>query len=338
MSTALFDTRGKDQNNKEILKPESADQLAGEQNFESLLTSIKQGEHQSTRRISGYDRCTDQPKKFRATYSVREDIGSGSFATVKRARHRETQKQVALKVLDKSRVKPLDIVSARAEADILMKLSHPNILGCIDFFESPKYIVIVLPLMQATMIDYLDKFEEPLGEDEVKKIFKKIVAGVEYCHERGVMHCDLKLENILINYNEDTMEITDVCISDFGLCSNKKLLKSGTESRGSVPYMAPELFYEGEFFDSKVDCWSLGIILHALLTLEFPFNGDSDEEVRDEICDLHPDFIEKDAWDQITIDACDLTEKLLCKDPQTRLNISDIKEQSWFADSPFDAP
>ena len=115
---------------------------------------------------------------------------------------------------------------------------------------------------------------------------------MKYSHRKGVMHCDLKLDNILLNYDENTMQISEICVSDFGLCSRRKHLKSVTDCRGSLPYMAPEIFREGQRYDKSVDCWSLGIILHLLLTLEFPFYGESQGELIDKIQSFNIDFVE----------------------------------------------
>ena len=82
----------------------------------------------------------------------------------------------------------------------------------------------------------------------------------------GVMHCDLKLDNILVNYDEATLKITEICISDFGLSSRRKRLRAGKDTRGTLPYMAPEMFLEDSTFDKKSDSWALGVILHALVT------------------------------------------------------------------------
>lgn len=80
------------------------------------------------------------------------------------------------------------------------------------------------------------------------------------------MHCDIKLENILVNVAKDGSDkIADLCIADFGLSSVIQQLTAGIESRGSLPYMAPEQLISGETFSSKIDSWSLGVILHELL-------------------------------------------------------------------------
>ena len=150
------------------------------------------------------------------------------------------------------------------------------------------------------------------------------------------MHCDLKLDNILLNYDENSMKITEICVSDFGLCSTRKNLKSGTDCRGSVPYMAPEIFLEGQRYDKRVDCWSLGIILHLLLTLEFPFNGETSEEIIDKIKTFDIDFVENDSLENVSIEACDLIENLLQKDPKSRLSSSEINKQSWLLSSSVD--
>ena len=92
-----------------------------------------------------------------------------------------------------------------------------------------------------------------------------IVRGVEHCHKGGLVHCDLKLDNILVDYDEKSMKLKDIRISDFGLC---KLLKKSEKAQGimgTLPYMAPEML-KGKDYDGKIDSWALGVILHELMT------------------------------------------------------------------------
>ena len=89
--------------------------------------------------------------------------------------------------------------SARNETKFLLRLDHPNVIKIVDFFENFTNIIIVLPLMQMTLLDYTKHRNQPCDEEEGLKIFKMIAQGIGHCHEKGVIHCDLKPENILVN-------------------------------------------------------------------------------------------------------------------------------------------
>ena len=97
--------------------------------------------------------------------------------------------------------------------------------------------------MKSNLREHLLKCDNIPTEDEVKYIFRMIVDGVEHIHSKRLMHCDLKLENILVDYEENSsMTINKVYIADFGFCSRIKQQMTATERRGTIVYMAPELF------------------------------------------------------------------------------------------------
>lgn len=178
---------------------------------------------------------------------------------------------MAVKVFDKKALKKDDLVDACNEYRALQHLNHPNVLGFIDKYESPDYLLIVLPRMMCSLADFLDKRKTRLSEDEAREIFRMIVSGADYCQYKGVIHRDLKLENILVNYDDD-MRITELCLADFGLCHDLfNEMIAGKDTCGTLPYMAPELFKKGTKLNGKIDTWSLGVILHLLLLHELPF-------------------------------------------------------------------
>lgn len=278
-----------------------------------------------------FERNKQNPKCFQATYTVRENIGNGSFAQVRRARHRSSWKEVALKVFDKTKLGPSAIDDAHKEFEILRKLDHQNVLKNIDMFESPQTLVLVLPLMKSTLQSYLTKLGKAVDEEHAKHIFKKIVSAVEHCHQQGLMHCDLKLENILVNYDDSTMDIHDVCIADFGLSCKIKTRSTDGEGAifGTLPYMAPEMLFSDSTFDDRIDAWALGIILHELLTFEAPFHGDTDEELASSIRDDEIDFFGGEVFEALSVEAIDLIDNLLQKDPFHRLTVHELARQSW---------
>ena len=110
-------------------------------------------------------------------------------------------------------------------------------------------MVLVLKMMKSTLFDYMTKLKAKLSEDQVKRIFKMIVKGLQYCHAKRIIHCDLKPENILVNYDEETMEVLELSISDFGLYSKAKVHITGYMCKGSMPYIAPELLTPGATHD-----------------------------------------------------------------------------------------
>ena len=93
--------------------------------------------------------------------------------------------------------------------------------------------------------------------------------------------------------------------------------------------MAPEMLRVDTPFDSSVDSWSLGIILFELLSNQMPFKANSMQELAQQVCDFELDFVEDPSWESISIEAKDLTENLLSKDPLNRIPVLEIKMHSW---------
>ena len=125
----------------------------------------------------------------------------------------------------------------------------------------------------------LDEIVKARGKMPVKealKVFEAMARGVDHCHRSKVAHFDLKPQNILIRLNGATNEIKEVKLSDFGLArSTDERFQSGRDSCGTIIYMSPEMLRLEGTFDERSDVWSLGVILHEMITGTLPFNGNS---------------------------------------------------------------
>ena len=178
------------------------------------------------------------------TYDLERHIGSGSFANVYHATHQISNKEVVLKVFDKDNLRAIDIEAARREAQFLKRMSKSGqVIDIFDMLESNQSIALVLPRMQMCLREYINGLERKgtaLSEEQVRSIFKQLVQGVVQCHAEGIMHCDLKPENILVNVCDQTGNLSDLKIADFGLSSDMGELSSNDNFRGSLPYMSPE--------------------------------------------------------------------------------------------------
>ena len=118
-----------------------------------------------------------------------------------------------------------------------------------------------------------------LNEQRTLSIFKMIAQGVTHSHQQGYVHCDLKLDNVLVNVHQDSGQIKDLYITDFGLSLKYTELWRNQELRGSLPYMAPEMLNPDMKFYDKVDSWSLGVILYELLIKKRPYVAETYEEL-----------------------------------------------------------
>ena len=162
----------------------------------------------------------------------------------------------------------------------------------------------------------------PLPPEKVQKIFTQLVGAVAYVHNLSCVHRDLKLENILLDKNEN------VKLCDFGFTREYEGKASYLQTFcGTVCYSAPEMLKGEKYAGEKVDVWSLGIILYALLTGELPFDDDDDMVTKHKILGSEPKYP-----DTLPVDAKALLVQLLSKRPLMRPTITDILMNPFLAD------
>ncbi|XP_067671889.1 testis-specific serine/threonine-protein kinase 2-like [Haliotis asinina] len=193
-------------------------------------------------------------------YQVKSLLGEGSFGIVLRCEHMVNLSEVAIKVTDKVRNCVCN------ETFALKTVKHPNIVDVYAVFETDKYTLTVMELVEGgSLLDLLAQ-ESNLSEQRVKLIFSQLVEAVNACHQVGIAHRDLKLENVLLDLDGN------IKLSDFGLCICQDQRVSNNVFCGTVAYSSPEVL-TGRGYDAfKLDIWSLGVILYSLVCGSFPFN------------------------------------------------------------------
>jgi len=149
---------------------------------------------------------------------------------------------------------------------------HMNIVKLLDLFENSDHYYIVLEYMAGKdLFDYIQKRNFVLNEDRVKQIGIQIIQAVRYLHEFGIVHRDLKLENIMMS---DTSNLAKPKIVDFGLAKIIGPSETADEPFGTLGYVAPEVLKKKPYTFS-CDVWSIGCILYALLSGSLPFDHES---------------------------------------------------------------
>lgn len=149
---------------------------------------------------------------------------------------------------------------------------HPNIIKLIDLFENADYYYIVLEYLEGKdMFDYLQKRSFKIGEPRAKQIALQIAEGLRYLHNYGIVHRDLKLENVMMTNDSDEAVAKLV---DFGLSKIMGPTEKADEPFGTLGYVAPEVLKK-QPYSFGCDLWSLGCILYALLSGSLPFDDDS---------------------------------------------------------------
>ena len=263
-------------------------------------------------------------------------IGQGAFGKVNIGLNILAGRVVAIKSFNK---KELDkngdnMKKILYETDLMKKMNHPNITKILEVFEDEDYILITMEYINGGNLFSFVKKRRKLSEKTAKFLFKQIILGIQHIHSHKIVHRDIKLENILIDLNNN------IKICDFGigkiLTYNKQLLY---DKCGTPMYMAPEILlssknhgYEGY----PVDIWSAGISLYIMLSGTLPFNLKNNEsssieessenniELQYSIINNEPKYIEK-----ISDEARDLLKGLLNKNPNKRLTIEQILNHPW---------
>lgn len=253
-------------------------------------------------------------------YVLGETIGTGSFGKVQRAQHAITGHVVAVKVLNREKVKNLDMMQKiKREVQILKMFRHPHIIKLYQVISSPTDIFMVMEFVSGgELFDYILKHGK-LSESESRKFFQQIISGVDYLHRHMVVHRDLKPENLLLDDKQN------VKIADFGLSNimtDGDFLKT---SCGSPNYAAPEVISGHLYAGPEVDVWSCGVILYVLLCGKLPFDDD-----------YVPSLFKKIKGGVFTVPpylspgAKDLVCQMLRVDPLKRITIAEIRQHEWF--------
>jgi len=134
-----------------------------------------------------------------SVYRIGEVLGTGSFATVKKAVHREDGSTWAVKCIDRSKLEPEDEEALKTEVQILFPLRHPHIVTMREVFDTPRYFYMVLEVMTRTGGELFDRVVEKssYSEAEAARTIKSVADALAYCHDRGIVHRDLKPECVL---------------------------------------------------------------------------------------------------------------------------------------------
>ncbi|CAN9509486.1 unnamed protein product [Ophioblennius macclurei] len=274
---------------------------------------------------SGMPRCrnsvattTSDDQPHIGNYRLLKTIGKGNFAKVKLARHVLTGKEVAVKIIDKTQLNSSSLQKLFREVRIMKMLNHPNIVKLFEVIETEKTLYLVMEYASGgEVFDYLVAHGR-MKEKEARAKFRQIVSAVQYCHQKCIVHRDLKAENLLLDAD------MNIKIADFGFSNEFTLGNKLDTFCGSPPYAAPELFQGKKYDGPEVDVWSLGVILYTLVSGSLPFDGQNLKELRERVLrgKYRIPFY-------MSTDCENLLKKFLILNPSKRGSLEQIMRDRW---------
>lgn len=255
-------------------------------------------------------------------YEVLRPLGQGAYSRVFHVRHRVTNEEYALKIIEKANLSHSNLNRRlKSEISLQVSLDHPCIVKLYTSFQDEELIYLLLELCSGGELYTMIKEEGRLTEEDTVSLSSQIVEGLLYLHGKGILHRDLKLGNLLMSDDR-----TLVKIGDFGLAVK---LKDFNEERntmcGTPNYISPEIINR-QPYGLASDMWSLGCIVYACLTGAPPFESDS---IKDTF--LKANDMKYSMPKYLSNEAKDLVSSLLTWDSEQRINIFQVKEHPFFA-------
>jgi calcium/calmodulin-dependent protein kinase-4 len=279
-------------------------------------------------------------------YEIGDELGSGNFAKVKKAKRKaktaDVEKEVggkkkvvlkagadvAIKIIDKAKVE--DMQDIQREIEIMNMVDHPNVINLFEIFDEPKKMNLVLELVTGGELFDRIVAKGNYSEKDAATCMSQLCQALDYLHTKKIVHRDLKPENLLYASPADDANLK---VADFGLA---RMLTAGDMMKtacGTPGYVAPEILKNKGYDSGAVDMWSAGVILYILLCGFPPFYEEELPALFDQILHARYDF-PSPWWDNISADGKDLVKKLLELDVKKRLTAAQVLAHPWMGAAP----
>ena len=269
------------------------------------------------------DLTHDFPYELGNDFKYIETLDHGAFGTVVHVIEISTNKDMAIKVINKTREYNSLIEKVKEEISILKQLNHENIVKFYGFFETINQLLIKMEYVRYGTLSKWIKNHKKISENEASLILSQILSAVVYLHGKQICHRDIKPENIMLSKEND---LNGIKIIDFGLSAQNFDTLINNDYCGTYIYMAPEQIEKKLYFIS-VDIWSIGILMFMLLN-----NGKHPFYIKG---DTKTDFIKKvenckiNFYNKVSPMAKHLIFKLLEPNPSWRYNASQAIKHPW---------
>jgi len=258
-------------------------------------------------------------------YILTEIIGKGSFSIVYKASHIETNELFAIKVVSLKKLSKKIIDSVENEINIMLKINHDNIIRLHETIKTKNHICLIMDYCNEDLNKYIKK-NGRISEKQTKNFITQIACGMYFLNKLNLIHRDLKPHNILIS------ESNVIKIADFGFVKEYDDSNMLDTLCGSPIYMAPEILQHKKY-DSKVDLWSLGVILFEILTSDLPFKATNHIEL---LRKIETTTFKIEDHIVISNDCYDLIKSLLVVDPKQRISFDNFFKHPFFDNYAFE--
>jgi len=291
---------------------------------------------------------------FDELYRLDRLLGRGAYSVVREAFYRfdyydnnrnhhhhckqqnsPSSSSFAVKCIDRTKLSTTDEEDIYNEVLILRSLNHNHIVQLNDVFTDHNHHFLVMEKLSGG--DLFDRIIDKThySEEEAKTTCRNILLAVEYIHSNNIAHRDLKPENLLLSSNSNNRfyhangDDTSIKIADFGYATRVMKPNSLLTACGSRNYIAPEIL-KRNYYDERIDLWSVGVILYILLSGLQPFNDTGDDHaLYQQICNAQF-FFNDECWTNISLGAKHLICCLLQVHPTNRISASQALHHSWF--------
>jgi calcium/calmodulin-dependent protein kinase I len=273
----------------------------------------------------------DGAQQFWQQYTLKKKLGAGRYSVVRLVVHKATNKEYAVKCIKDSDLDKEDKKALESEVQILNEMKHPNIMGLKEYRAETDnsgrktHFLVSEACIGGELSDRI-RDKDFYSDNEAREIIKLLLVAIKYIHDKGVVHRDLKTDNLLLASRSDD---TNIKIADFGFAtklegnSNSKL----STACGTPGYIAPEIL-EGRPYGKEVDIWSLGVITYIVLCGYPPFHHENHGQLFNMIKKGSYEF-DSPFWDEVSEDAKDFIRKMLVLDPKERESADHLLQHKW---------
>lgn len=301
--------------------------------FKKLLGKKSKPEEQPTLHMSRADSqdsgdetdISDVEPQFNDDYVLGKSLASGKFGQVHKCVRKTDRFKAAVKVIQTKTVKTkADEEEIEREHRLMSEIHHENCVHLIDAYRNDKEAHLVMELCEGgSLFDEVSEGE--MSEHKAQSAAWQLLCALKYCHQKGIIHRDVKPENILFKDKKRRI----VKLADFGLSVkyNKETDAPLTKAVGTLHYAAPEVIKSGKTYNGRADVWSLGVTTFVMLGGCFPYYSKDRRKIAEMIM-YHPVEFDSD-WDLISAEGKDFIKKCMCKNPAKRPSVPELMKHPW---------